>query len=160
MHRHALAFIFLAAAATWGTHAADLVATGFLKTELAPFNGEAGAPIYLGLQGLVFDVSSSPHFYGPGAPYTSLAGRDSSRAITLMSLEPADLELEDDMSGISDAERQELKLIFEETYVRKYPIVGLITDSRAIPPGVPSGDWFAEVTGLSAEIGPARIQDL
>ena len=107
----------------------------FLKSELAPFNGGDGKPIYMGLQGLVFDVSSGENFYGVGAAYEVLASRESTRAVALMSLEPDDIKGEDDMTGIGAAEREEMKDIFEGTYVTKYPLVGLITDSQAIPPG-------------------------
>ena len=47
-----------------------------------------------------------------------------------------------------------MKDIFEGTYVTKYPLVGLITDSQAIPPGKNGEDWYAEVAELASKIGP------
>jgi membrane-associated progesterone receptor component len=38
----------------------------YTPKELAKFNGENGAPIYLAISGKVYDVSSKPDFYGPG----------------------------------------------------------------------------------------------
>ncbi|KAJ4346170.1 hypothetical protein N0V95_005634 [Ascochyta clinopodiicola] len=37
-------------------------------------------PIYLALNGTIYDVSSSPHTYGPGGSYHFFAGRDAARA--------------------------------------------------------------------------------
>jgi predicted heme/steroid binding protein len=49
--------------------------------ELSRYNGsDPSLPIYLGLDGVIYDVSASPHFYGPGASYHVFAGRDATRA--------------------------------------------------------------------------------
>lgn len=46
--------------------------------ELKAFNGSrAGKPIYLGFEGLVYDVSAGKEYYQPGGAYHYLAGRDS-----------------------------------------------------------------------------------
>ncbi|KAL8918202.1 MAG: hypothetical protein Q9208_007478 [Pyrenodesmia sp. 3 TL-2023] len=37
-------------------------------------------PIYLALNNSIYDVSSSPHLYGPSGPYSFFAGRDATRA--------------------------------------------------------------------------------
>ena len=146
--------LFLAGCAAEPAASTGQVKT-FLKSELASFNGSNSSSIYMGLLGLVFDVSSGRKFYAVGAPYEALAGRESSRAVALMSLEEADLEGEDDMTGIGEAEREEMTAIFEDTYVRKYPLIGLITDSRAIPPGKVGTAWYREVEWLATQIGPA-----
>lgn len=52
---------------------------------LQPFNGtDPGKPIYIGLNGLVYDVSSGQDFYQSGGPYHDLAGRDSSKELNLI----------------------------------------------------------------------------
>ncbi|EDL12997.1 neuron derived neurotrophic factor [Mus musculus] len=53
--------------------------------------GQEDQPIYLAVKGVVFDVTSGKEFYGRGAPYNALAGKDSSRGVAKMSLDPADL---------------------------------------------------------------------
>jgi hypothetical protein len=100
-------------------------------------------PLYLAVRGVVFDVRDGAGFYAPGSSYAALAGRDCSRAVALMSLEPADLEAEDDLSGLSaEEELRDLDAIFWSVYVRKYPLVGLVEGSRAIPPGKTPIAWY------------------
>ena len=49
--------------------------------ELLRYNGtDRDLPIYLALNGTVYDVSASPHIYGPGGSYHFFAGRDATRA--------------------------------------------------------------------------------
>ncbi|KAI9846632.1 MAG: hypothetical protein M1838_001209, partial [Thelocarpon superellum] len=50
--------------------------------QLLLYNGSAypDLPIYLAVNGTVFDVSASPHHYGPGGGYHFFAGRDGARA--------------------------------------------------------------------------------
>ncbi len=43
--------------------------------ELAHFDGKDGKPIYISADGFVFDVSSRPDFYGPGAGYSCFSGK-------------------------------------------------------------------------------------
>ena len=47
--------------------------------DLSPYNGsDPSKPIYIGLNGLVYDVSAGRSFYEYGASYHYLAGKDSS----------------------------------------------------------------------------------
>lgn len=49
--------------------------------ELALYNGSSpDLPIYLSINHTIFDVSASPHTYGPGGSYHVFAGRDATRA--------------------------------------------------------------------------------
>jgi len=53
----------------------------FSEGLLATFDGSTeDKPIYLAIDGDVYDVSSSRLTYGPGGPYHMLAGRDAARA--------------------------------------------------------------------------------
>ncbi|XP_064504348.1 neudesin isoform X2 [Pseudopipra pipra] len=64
----------------------------FTEPELARYDGQQeGQPIYLAVKGVVFDVTSGKEFYGKGAPYNALVGKDSTRGVAKMSLDPADL---------------------------------------------------------------------
>ena len=47
-----------------------------------------GVPIYLALNRTIYDVSSSPHIYGPGGPYSSLAAKDASRSYITTCFDP------------------------------------------------------------------------
>ncbi|KAL8786540.1 MAG: hypothetical protein Q9195_008171 [Heterodermia aff. obscurata] len=49
--------------------------------ELAAYDGSnPSLPIYVAINGSIYDVSVSPHFYGPGGSYSFFAGRDATRA--------------------------------------------------------------------------------
>ncbi|KAI9889913.1 MAG: hypothetical protein M1814_004636 [Vezdaea aestivalis] len=50
-------------------------------TELLAYDGSnPSLPIYLAINGTIFDVSSSPSHYGPGGSYNFFAGHDATRA--------------------------------------------------------------------------------
>ncbi|KAM8916173.1 neudesin [Spinachia spinachia] len=102
----------------------------FTEEELQRHDGSAeGRPIYMAVKGVVFDVTKGKEFYGHGAPYNALVGKDATRAVAKMSLDPADLT--SDPTGLTEEQLESLDRVFEETYKRKYPIVGY-TASRAL----------------------------
>ena len=70
-----------------------------------------------------------------------------------------DLDEEDDISEFTAENLEDLELVFHETYVRKYPVVGLVTDSRAIPAGKGGVEWWAEVEAKQRENGGAQGQN-
>uniref|UniRef100_A0A7S1ZS28 Cytochrome b5 heme-binding domain-containing protein n=1 Tax=Trieres chinensis TaxID=1514140 RepID=A0A7S1ZS28_TRICV len=103
------------------------------KEELAQYDGKiqdipegyAAAPIYLAAKGKVYDMSfGGVSFYGKGGAYNCFAGKDASRALAKMSLDPADTE----NTSTSDLSEKEIKVLndwvktFEER--KKYPCVG------------------------------------
>lgn len=104
------------------------------KEELERNNGQgevpdkyATAPIYLGAGGKVYDMSfGGVTFYGKGCAYNGFAGRDASRALALMSLDPKDAMNPD----ISDLDEKKIKIMndwiktFEER--KFYPVVGTL----------------------------------
>lgn len=53
--------------------------TAFTLEQIAQYNGKNGQKTYVGLNGFVFDVSSSP-FYQDGGDYANFAGHDISIA--------------------------------------------------------------------------------
>lgn len=102
----------------------------FTEEELKRYDGsEEGQPIYMAVKGVVFDVSRGKEFYGKDAPYSALVGKDSTRAVAKMSLDPADLT--SDTTGLTEEQLESLDDIFEGTYKAKYPIVGY-TASRIL----------------------------
>ncbi len=72
------------------------------KHELAVHNGnDPTLPIYIGLDGFVYDVTSGKKFYQSGAVYHYLAGKDSSQTLHIMG---------------------------SETIKQKYPIIGILSE--------------------------------
>jgi predicted heme/steroid binding protein len=59
------------------------------------FTGKDGPddPIYVALQGEVYDVSEARDFYGPEGVYGGFAGHDVTKAFALNSLEEKDLDV-------------------------------------------------------------------
>jgi membrane-associated progesterone receptor component len=67
-------------------------------------------------------------FYGPQGPYSLFAGRDATRALSLMSFDPNDLV--GDLEGLSPDDLEVLQ-DWEEKFKERYPRVGrLATDSN------------------------------
>jgi predicted heme/steroid binding protein len=67
---------------------------------LSTYNGsDPSLPIYVAVNGSIYDVSASPRFYGQGAGYNVFAGRDASRAFVTGCLEE---DLIPDLRGVED----------------------------------------------------------
>nr|XP_021143634.1 neudesin [Columba livia] len=103
---------------------------------------EEGQPIYLAVKGVVFDVTSGKEFYGKGAPYNALVGKDSTRGVAKMSLDPADLT--HDITGLTEEELKSLDDIFNNVYKAKYPIVGYTSRRILNEDGSPNLDFKPE----------------
>ncbi|XP_059841857.1 neudesin [Hypanus sabinus] len=115
----------------------------FTEEELSKYNGEEdNQPIYMAVKGVVFDVSLGKEFYGKGAPYNVLAGKDSTRAVAKMSLDPKDLT--HDTTGLTEDELQSLDNIFNSLYKTKYPIVGYTARRILNEDGSPNKDFKPE----------------
>ncbi|MEE6514988.1 hypothetical protein FKM82_023457 [Ascaphus truei] len=95
----------------------------FTDQDLARYSGEQDdQPIYMAVKGTVFDVTAGKEFYGKAAPYTALTGKDATRGVAKMSLDPADLTY--DTTGLTEEQLKSLDDIFDNVYKKKYPIVG------------------------------------
>ncbi|XP_045918176.1 neudesin [Micropterus dolomieu] len=115
----------------------------FTEEELKRYDGsEEGHPIYMAVKGVVFDVTNGKEFYGKDAPYNALVGKDSTRAVAKMSLDPADLT--PDTAGLTDEQLKSLESIFEDTYKKKYPIVGYTASRILTEDGSPNKDFKPE----------------
>lgn len=113
------------------------------EEELRKYDGsQEGEPIYMAIKGVVFDVTSGKEFYGHDAPYNALVGRDSTRAVAKMSLDPADLT--HDITGLSTDQLKSLESIFTGTYKAKYPIVGYTERVLLHPDGSPNTQFKPE----------------
>ncbi|XP_075386220.1 neudesin [Tenrec ecaudatus] len=114
----------------------------FTEEELARYSGaEDDQPIYMAVKGVVFDVTSGKEFYGRGAPYNALTGKDSTRGVAKMSLDPADLT--HDTAGLTAKELASLDDIFT-VYKTKYPIVGYTARRILNEDGSPNLDFKPE----------------
>uniref|UniRef100_A0A7N9CHC3 Neudesin n=3 Tax=Macaca TaxID=9539 RepID=A0A7N9CHC3_MACFA len=115
----------------------------FTEEELARYGGEEeDQPIYLAVKGVVFDVTSGKEFYGRGAPYNALTGKDSTRGVAKMSLDPADLT--HDTTGLTAKELEALDEVFTKVYKAKYPIVGYTARRILNEDGSPNLDFKPE----------------
>ncbi|KAL8865980.1 MAG: hypothetical protein Q9174_006574 [Haloplaca sp. 1 TL-2023] len=100
----------------------------FTPPELKPYNGENNMPVYLAVNGKVFDVSSGRNFYGPGGPYENFAGRDASRGLACGSFDEDMLTKDldgplDDLKGLGDEEWEAMRG-WEERFSEKCLVVG------------------------------------
>ena len=82
-------------------------------------------PILLAAKGVVYDVTRGRDFYGAGGAYNLFTGRDCSRALAKMSLDPADVSRD-----VSDLTADELKVLDDWVvkFEAKYPAVGRVVD--------------------------------
>ncbi|CAL8283676.1 unnamed protein product [Lota lota] len=116
----------------------------FTEDELKRYDGsEDGQPILMAIKGVVFDVTKGKEFYGKAAPYNALVGRDSTRAIAKMSLDPGDLT--PDTAGLTADQLSSLEKVFEGTYKTKYPIVGYTAARILNPDGSPNKHFRPEL---------------
>lgn len=103
----------------------------FTLAELRQFDGNgkpANWPIYVAINGTVFDVSAKRDAYGPGGSYAVFAGRDASRGLAMSSLKEEDL-LGDHLSDLTDKQRQTLKQ-WEEFFQARYTVAGEIVQQE------------------------------
>ncbi|KPP79375.1 neudesin-like, partial [Scleropages formosus] len=115
----------------------------FTEEDLKNYNGhDEGKPVYMAVKGVVFDVSKGKEFYGKGAPYNALAGKDCTRAVAKMSLDPEDLT--HDTTGLTEEQLQSLESVFKDTYKAKYPIVGYTARRILNEDGSPNKDFKPE----------------
>lgn len=68
--------------------------------QLSAYNGtDPTLPILLALNGNIYDVSASPHTYGPGGSYHFFTGRDATRAFVTGCF---DTDLNGDLRGVEE----------------------------------------------------------
>jgi len=84
-------------------------------------------PLLLALNSIIFDVTAGEKFYGPGSAYSLFAGKRCGRALTLGSLDDADMS--DDFSGFSE---KELAAVDKQVkfYQDKYKEVGRVVGEK------------------------------
>jgi len=104
----------------------------FTIASLAPYNGTGGQPIYIAVDGWVFNMSShpsGPSFYGPGAGYGVFAGRDATIGLGTMQLDPS-AWTKTTAAELSLAEKDAVAN-WVEKFRGKYAVVGFLNDGAA-----------------------------
>lgn len=99
-----------------------LMGTPVLLTdsEMASYDGsDPSKPIYIAINGTVWDVSSNPRTYGPGGSYSVFSGKDCARAFATNCLN----HLTHDIRDIKSDERRRLQG-WEDWFDDKYFRVG------------------------------------
>ncbi|KAJ2515047.1 Dihydrodipicolinate synthase [Coemansia sp. RSA 1939] len=100
----------------------------FTPHQLAECNGkDEDTPLYVGVNGIVYDVSQSRGFYGPGGPYANFAGRDASRGLAIACFDASVLtSLDDPIDNLEDLDQAEKDSLDEwaEFFAGKYVPVG------------------------------------
>ena len=100
-------------------------------------NSEEPTPVYLSINGTVFDVSAGAGFYGPGGPYEVFAGRECGAALATMSMD--ENLLDDYITNVGNLDEEGKKAIdgWIQRFTEKYKVVGrLITEGlpASLPP--------------------------
>lgn len=105
----------------------------FSTPKLAEYNGQSreDKKIYIGVAGIVFDMTSAPDFYGPGAAYAIFAGRDATVNLGRSSLLTSTIGSEAKDVGMT-AEDLECLCSWIAKYKQKYPIVGRIESNSDV----------------------------
>jgi len=111
----------------------------FTVKQLAYFDGKKDKdgedkPVYLALDGTVFDVSGGRKFYGPDGPYEVFAGHECGVSLAKMSFDSEHLNDFDGVQDLRHGEKIELENWVEKfTYYRSYPIMGSVIPDDKIP---------------------------
>ncbi|KAG7367773.1 cytochrome b5-like heme/steroid binding domain containing protein [Nitzschia inconspicua] len=134
----------------------------FTAKQLAYFDGTKDEktgedkPVYLSVNGTVFDVSDGRNFYGPDGPYEKFAGKECGVALAKMSFDEQHLgNLKGCSTELNFGERTELEGWIEKfTYYRNYPIKGKLVDDddlSKLSTRILTADDLAQHTGESGQ---------
>lgn len=80
------------------------------------------------MRGVIYDVTKGWNFYGPKGGYSFLGGRDASRALAKMSLDPSTVE---NPVVLDDLTKEENKVLDDwiEKLSKKYPVIGNVANA-------------------------------
>ena len=113
-------------------------------------------PVYLSVNGTVFDVSDGRDFYGVNGPYANFAGHECGVALAKMSFDTEHLDDLEGCNNLSPSEKNELDGWIEKfTYYRPYPIKGRLVPDSVLKPladRVLTREDLAKHDGSSEEI--------
>jgi len=137
----------------------------FSEDQLAMHDGtHPGKPIYIAIDHNVYDVSASPHTYGPGGSYHFMAGRDAARAYGTGCFQAHRTH---DLRGLSESERRSVdhwKNFFEthKSYFKVGTVVHRPIDPKSPIPEPCKNEKKTDKGGTSAQpaYGPKRREEL
>lgn len=142
-------------------------------SQLLRYNGEdTSRPIYLALNGTIYDVTSNPRIYGPGGMYAVFSGRDAARGFVtgcfavdnvpdLRGVEwgfiPRDVPTYEEKT---DAELTELMRNYREDWIRDatQQVRDAVEHWQKVFRGETGKEYFevGKVVGRKKETGPVR----
>jgi membrane-associated progesterone receptor component len=98
----------------------------FTLDELQQYKGiKSNEPVYVGVNGIVFDVTSKREVYGANENYGIFAGVEASRGLAKSSLNPDDLKPYGSLEGLNEKQLKTLS-DWQKFYMKRYPAVGKI----------------------------------
>jgi membrane-associated progesterone receptor component len=97
----------------------------YTMEELSQFNGDNGSPIFVGIKGQIYDVTSKRESYGRGGSYFIFSGHEASRALAKSSLKEEDLSPFGVLDGLTEKEMKVLN-DWEEYFKKRYEIIGKV----------------------------------
>jgi len=114
----------------------------FTLEELGEYDGVKTETIYIAAAGIVFEMTSEPGFYGPGAGYGLFAGHDATVNLARTSLKP---ETIDALAADVGLQQEQIECLeaWVTRYRQKYPIVGRIennAEALSLTPVVATSD--------------------
>ena len=116
-----------AGAAAKAVAAGQALNLGAVKLQdIVEYDGVANERILICLRGVIYDVTRRPDMYGPGAAYSFIAGKDASRALAEMSIDPDLVNLP--LQGLSQQQLDALHT-WETFFKNKYAVVGTCIDA-------------------------------
>jgi len=117
-------------------------------------NTDEKKPVYLSVNGIVFNVSNGRDFYGPGGPYELFAGHECGVALAKMSFDTTHLDNLVGCLSLNFGEKNELDgWIDKFQYYRCYPIMG-----RLVPDDdLTSSDRIISLEDLANNDGTGEI---
>ncbi len=132
---------------------ASLHGDGFTMTlaELKEFDGRTeSTPVYLAVQGYIFDVSANRKIYGPGGQYHVFAARDATRALATGCAEESCFEV--GLEGLTDDDFKEIDRWLElYRSSDKYYFVGTLVADVADELAAAEAETSNKTTGVSTD---------
>ncbi|KAJ3288297.1 hypothetical protein HK104_008246 [Borealophlyctis nickersoniae] len=114
-------------------HPAVVELREYTPKELSHFDGKDDKPIYMAVNGRVYDVTRGRGFYGPGGMYGNFAGRDASRGLAKNSFDESMLtDVNGPIDTLADLDDEEWGSLREWAgfFQGKYSHIGFLVENK------------------------------